>query len=410
MRGFESRVSVHDALTWLTSRISPLGNQCIPVLAAGGRVLAEPVESEFAVPGFVRSMMDGFAVRAADTLGASTYNRLNFTVIGEVLPGGRFGAVVGPREAVRIMTGAPLPTGADAVLPAERVEAVDDEQIFAVDAVSPGRHVGSVGEDVQIGDRVLSAGRRLRPQDLGVLSSIGRAEVDVVARPAVRLIVTGNELLPSGSQPAGTQIVDANSPMLAELVERDGGICLFDGVTPDTPAAIRHSLTTSDADVVLVSGGSSVGKEDYAPRLLSEVGELAIHGIAMRPSSPTGMGVIGDQLVFLLPGNPVSCLCAYDMFAGRAIRGLGGRPRSWPYRRVQLPLRRKLVSAVGRVDYARVAISDGQVEPLAVSGASVLSSTSHADGFVLTEEGSEGAPAGAVVDVWMYDAQPSELE
>jgi molybdopterin molybdotransferase len=146
-----------------------------------------------------------------------------------------------------------------------------------------------------------------------------------------------------------------------------------------------------------------VGQEDHAPVLLAEHGELAIHGIAMRPSSPAGMGRLGKRLVFLLPGNPVSCLCAYDFFAGRAIRALGGLPRQWPYRSYRAPLRRKLVSVVGRVDYARVRLSDDQVEPLAISGASVLSSTTRADGFVVVPESREGYPAGAEVEVWLYD-------
>jgi molybdopterin molybdotransferase len=155
--------------------------------------------------------------------------------------------------------------------------------------------------------------------------------------------------------------------------------------------------------VVLVSGGSSVGQEDFAPGLLAEHGELAFHGLAMRPSSPTGMGRLDGRVVFLLPGNPVSCLCAYDFFAGRAIRLLGGRDAAWPYRSVRLPLARKLVSQVGRVDYARVRLANGLVEPLAISGASILSSTTIADGFVVVPADSEGYPAGAEVEVLLYE-------
>ena len=153
----------------------------------------------------------------------------------------------------------------------------------------------------------------------------------------------------------------------------------------------------------MVSGGSSVGQEDHAPVVLGQHGDLAIHGIAMRPSSPTGMGTLDDRLVFLLPGNPVSCLCAYDFFAGRAIRVLAGNAADWPYRQSQFPLRRKLVSTVGRLDYARVKLIDGQAEPLAISGASMLSSTTRADGFVIVEDDSEGYPDGTVVNVHLYD-------
>jgi molybdopterin molybdotransferase len=169
----------------------------------------------------------------------------------------------------------------------------------------------------------------------------------------------------------------------------------------DAAEAILAGLH-AEAEIVIVSGGSSVGAEDLAPSLVATHGELAVHGIAMRPSSPTGMGHIGSRLVFLLPGNPVSALCAYDFFAGRAIRVLGGRPAAWPYRSLRAPLTRKISSPVGRLDYARVRVEGGRVEPLAVTGASVLSSTTRADGFVLIPEDSEGYPAGAEVEVWLY--------
>jgi molybdopterin molybdotransferase len=158
----------------------------------------------------------------------------------------------------------------------------------------------------------------------------------------------------------------------------------------------------SEADVILVSGGSSVGQEDHVPTLLAEHGELAVHGVAMRPSSPTGMGRLDGRLVFLLPGNPVSCLCAYDFFAGRAIRHLGGRSGDWPYRRVRARLTRKLASVVGRVDYARVRNRGAEAEPLAIGGASVLSSVTRADGFVIIPANSEGYPEGADVEVFLY--------
>jgi molybdopterin molybdotransferase len=215
------------------------------------------------------------------------------------------------------------------------------------------------------------------------------------------LVITGNELLPSGSQPHGYRIVDANGPMLAALVARDGGLVDFPGLVPDEHDAILKALH-AEADVIIVSGGSSVGIEDVAPTLLAEHGELAIHGIAMRPSSPTGLGRIEHRLVFLLPGNPVSCLCAYDFFAGRTIRALGGRPTAWPYRAMRARLARKISSPIGRLDYARVQLVDGAVEPLAVGGASVLSSTTRADGFVIVPADSEGFAPGTEVEVWLY--------
>jgi molybdopterin molybdotransferase len=355
------------------------------------------------VPGFDRATMDGYAVMAESTEGATSYNRLPLAVIGESLPGRPFKGSVGVGEGVRIMTGAPLPVGCDAVLPAEWIEdvAAANGTVSALAAVSPGKHVGRRGEDSVRGTTLFQPGRVLRPQDIGLLSSVGVGEVLVCSRPQVRLVVTGNELLPSGSQPHGHRIVDANGPMLAALVERDGGLVDFPGLVPDEHDAILNALHAA-ADVIIVSGGSSVGIEDLAPTLLARHGDLAIHGIAMRPSSPTGLGRIGHRLVFLLPGNPVSCLCGYDFFAGRAIRALGGRTKAWPYRPVRARLARKISSPIGRLDYARVQVVDGAVEPLAVGGASVLSSTTRADGFVIVPEDSEGFAPGTEVEVWLY--------
>jgi molybdopterin molybdotransferase len=226
-----------------------------------------------------------------------------------------------------------------------------------------------------------------------------------VRRPRVRIVVTGNEVVAPGRPKGRYEIYDANSAMLRGLIARDGGVVQAHLRSGDDPAPIRAAMTAPDADVVLVSGGSSVGTEDHAPRLLAEAGELAIHGVAMRPSSPAGCGRIGDTLVFLLPGNPVSCLCAYDFFAGRAIRRRAGLPSAWPYPQRRMRVGRKIVSAIGRVDYCRVRVREGEVEPLALSGASVLSSTTRADGFVVVPAESEGCAPGREVTVSLYDPE-----
>lgn len=405
MRGFAQRHTVETALAWLDAQLQPLPSELVPLRKAAGRVLAASVVSGVDVPGFDRATMDGYAVVAHSTEGATAYTRLPLTVIGDSMPGSPFDGHVSAGEAVRVMTGAPMPRGADAVLPAEWVEAEANDRIpyniSALTAVSPGKNLGRRGEDIVTGAMLLEPGRVLRPQDLGVLSSVGQAEACVVRRPRVRLAITGNELLPSGSHPYGFHIADANGPMLAALIERDGGLVDFPGLVRDDQEAILEALR-SDADIVIVSGGSSVGIEDLAPMLVAQYGELAVHGIAMRPSSPTGLGRIGHRLIFLLPGNPVSSLCAYDFFAGRAIRALGGRCKEWPYRAIRGRLNRKISSPIGRLDYARVKIMGDLVEPLAVGGASLLSSTTRADGFVIVGDDSEGFGAGADVKVWLY--------
>ena len=403
MRGFSERATVEQAIAWLESVLPPFESlpvEEVSLLDGATRILAHEVKSLVNVPAFTRSMMDGYALLGEQSYGASNYNPLPLQIIGTCFPGRPFDGHVLPGQAVRIMTGAPLPDGADAVLPVEN-SSTQGQTLLVMGEVTAGKHIGQIGEDVSAGEVILPARRLLRPQDIGVVASIGVGRLPVIRRPRVRIIITGNELLPAGTPPEGCRIADANGPMLLGLVHRDGGTAITGDIVPDCPDALRAALA-DEADVILVSGGSSVGQEDYVPKLLSEAGELAIHGVAMRPSSPAGMGRLNNRLVFLLPGNPVSCLCAYDFFAGRAIRALGGRSQDWPYRRQKYRLSRKLVSTVGRVDYARVRVSGVEAEPLAISGASVLSSTTRADGFVIVPADCEGYPEGDEIEVFLY--------
>lgn len=403
MVGFRQRAEVADVYALLQAHCSPLPSESVSLLACATRVLAADVVADVCIPGFDRAAMDGYALRAEETFGAGAYNPLEFAVIGEALPGRPSCGPVGVGQAVRIMTGAPLPAGADAVLQAEAATETAG-RVRVTEAVAPGRNVGRRGEDIPAGTRVLAAGRMLRPQDAGLLASLGVASVPVYRRPTVSFLITGDELLRPGEKPEGCRIVDSNSVMLTALVHRDGGLPLPVEYVRDTHESVRTAVAAAEGDVLLVSGGSSVGKEDHAPQVVAELGELAVHGVALRPASPTGVGFLHGKPVFLLPGNPVSCLCAYDLFAGTMIRRLGGRTGDLPYRAARLPLARKLVSAVGRVDYVRVLLRDGQVEPLTTSGASLLSSTTRADGFVLVERDSEGAAPGEEVVVYFYDS------
>ncbi len=407
MRGFADRVDVEEVQHFLRARTRPLACESVDILSCVGRVLAVDVRAQFDVPGFARSAMDGYAVRGEDTFGASAYDPIALEVRGEALPGRSFEGRVERGTAVRVMTGAPLPDGADAVVMAE----VCEERGGVVEiseAVAPRKNVGAIGEDIRADELVLRESRRLRAQDAGLLASIGVRAPECVRRPRVQLVVTGDELLPAGSRPEGPRIIDSNSVVLRALIARDGGELLPFEILPDRPELIRAALRDAQADAVIVSGGSSVGTEDHAPRLVAELGSLDFHGISMRPSSPTGIGRIDDHLVFLLPGNPVSCLCAYEFFAGPSLRALGGRSRAWPHRRATLPLARKLSSAVGRTDYVRVALEGGTVVPIATSGASILSSTVTADGFVVVPRELEGMAEGARVEVLLYDEDAPE--
>jgi molybdopterin molybdotransferase len=395
MHGFGERTPVAAVLTLIDSRVSALDSELVPVTEAAGRELAKAVVSAVNVPGFARSAMDGFAVRAADVPGG-------LLVVGESLPARPFAGVVESGQAVRIMTGAPIPDGADAVVMAEYATQTPTSVAIRC-TVTAGKHIVRVGEDVTAGREVLSAGRRLRAQDVGLIASVGQSGVRVVRRPRVALMATGDELLPPGAVPHGAHIADSNSPMLAALVARDGGTCLPVQYVGDRFDAMRDALANADADVILVSGGSSVGTEDHAPRAVAELGELVIHGVAVKPASPAGVGFLGAKSVFLLPGNPVACLCAYDLFAGRAVRRLGGRSPELPYQCISLPLAAGIASGARRVDYVRVRVEGGRVLPLAAGGASILSSTVAADGFVLVDHDRAALAEGEVVRVWLYE-------
>lgn len=408
------RTPVDAVYRLLEARTSLLAGESVASALAAGRVLARAVHSPVDVPGFVRAAMDGFAVRSPDTAAAAPKNPCSLVLVGEARPARPFPAVVAPGQAVRIATGAPVPSGADAILVVESARLEADGRVWFAEPVAAGRHVARVGEDVERGRVVLTAGRRLRPQDVGLLAAIGVGSVSVVQQPRVAILATGNELLPPGSEPSGYSIVDSNSPMLAALIARDGGVCAEVRRVPDDPQQLQDAIqeTASQVDVLVITGGSSAGAEDHASRVVSELGELAVHGIAMRPAGPTGVAFLqrtGDHVrckevpVFLLPGNPVSCLCAYDLFSGRVIRRLGGRSWDLPYRTLRLPLDAPVNSVAGRVDYVRVKVVSDRIILLA-AGASILSSAVAADGFILTPQERDHLGVGELATVWLYDA------
>ncbi len=409
MRGFREQTAVARAIELLEQRIRRLGDEPVPIARSAGRVAAERVLARVSVPHFARAAMDGYALAGEATSGAAAGAPVELALVGASFPGRPHAGAIRRGEAVRITTGAPVPEGADAVLMAEHAEEAegrDGAAVVRVRAPVPaGKHVASIGEDVLEGAEVVPAGRRLRPQDVGVLASTGVAEVRVVRRPSVQILITGDELLPPGSMPSGACIVDTNSLVLTALARRDGVEDVAVAYVPDRREAVRSALAAAGGDVVLVSGGSSVGSEDHAPLVLAELGEVAVHGVAMRPAKPAGFGFLaGERPVFLLPGNPVSCLCAYEFFAGPSIRALGGLSRAWPHRRTRCVVASEIASQPGRVDYVRVRVEGDRVFPMATSGASILSSTTRADGVVIVRAEDAAVGEGAEVEVLLYDA------
>lgn len=406
MRGFRTRVSLDEARKRIVDAVAPLGTtEDVPLRDALGRILAAEVRAPRPVPAFDRAAMDGWAVEASRTFPATSYDPVVLEVAGESFPAAPFAEALSGARAVRIMTGAPLPAGADAVVPAEFAEEARGFVRIA-GAVTPGKHVGRAGEDLAEGDLVLAAGRRLRPQDLGILAAVGLEEVEAALRPRAAVLATGDEIVKAGARLAPFQVYDADTPMLVGLLDLWGGRAGPPSLQPDDPARLRRAVARAAAsasvDLVLVTGGSSVGTEDHVPGLIADLGELLFHGVALRPAGPVGFGTVEGKPVFALPGNPVSCLCAFDLLVGPCLRRLQGLPATEPYRSVRLPLARRLSSVAGRTDYARVALTDTGLEPVAVSGASILTTAVRADGWVLVPPEIEGYEAGDVVEVRLY--------
>jgi len=404
MRGFEKKTDLPSALETLRSLVEPLGEESVPLEAALGRTLARDVVSHVDVPSFDKSAVDGYAVHAAETFGASPTDPAFFRLTGEVLPGAGEEVEVGPGEAVRIMTGGVFPAGADAVLMVEHASE-EDGRVLAHAPVVPGRNVARAGEDVREGQTVLTRGRVLRPQDIGVLASIGVVDIPVSRRPVVGILSTGNELVEPRSPEAGGRgrVVNSCRHVLEGMVTETGGAPRWLGALPDDPAVLRGALRDFDGDVLLTTGATSAGKEDHLPGLLAEVGELRVHGVAMRPGSPTAFGRIGGALAFLLPGNPVAALVGFDVFVRPALQLQLGQREGRRNARVRGRLRRKIASALNRTDFVRVRLADdGEVELLRVGGSGVLTSVTGADGFIIVPRDDEGLEAGTDVEVFLY--------
>ncbi|MDQ7849957.1 MAG: molybdopterin molybdotransferase MoeA [Armatimonadota bacterium] len=385
---------------------APLGTETVPLEEALDRILAADLVAGEDLPPFDRSTVDGFAVRAADTAGAGEAAPVRLRLSGEVHMGQAAGAQVRPGEAVRVPTGGMLPPGADAVVMQEDVRA-DGATLEVRRALRPGENVLPRGEDVPAGSVVLRAGRRLRPQDLGILAGLGHSRVLVRRRPTVAIASSGDEVVPPDRSPRLGQVRDMNTYTLGGLVQRAGGVPVRFPILPDDLSAVESWLRTAVEahDVVLISGGSSVGERDVVPEAIRALGPpgIVVRGVAIRPGKPTVLAVAGTRPVIGLPGNPVSAMVIFDVFVRPVLArllGLAEDPR--PGVRIRARAARALVAPAEREEHARVALEargeDLWAHPLpAQSG--LLTSMVRADGIVIV-------PAGARVDV----GEPVEVE
>jgi len=397
-------MALTEALQRIRAALPAVGaRQRLAVRDALGRVLAEPVIAPADVPGHDSSAMDGYALRSADR-GSATLR-----VVGSAFAGHPFAGELGAGECARIMTGGVIPAGADAVVMQERVVA-EGERVRIDDWPRAGENIRAAGEDLAAGQEILGVGRRLTPADIGLLASVGRAEVEVWRRPRVAFFSTGDELRGLGEPLGPGEIYDSNRYTLYAMLTRLG-VELHDyGVVPDEPEALGAALrsATLEVDALLTSGGVSVGEADFIGEIVGEHGEVDFWSIAMKPGRPLTFGRVNGAWFFGLPGNPVSVMATFSQVVAPALRHLAGEVPA-PPRRFRVRCRSALRKRRGRMEFQRgrlVAADDGalEVESIGHQGSGILRSMSVADCFIVLAEDSGPVAAGEDVVVEPFDA------
>ena len=390
-------LSVEEAQREILGRVRVLPSERVDVLAALGRVLAEPIRSTRRIPPWPNSSMDGYAVRAADVRPSATLR-----VVDRVVAGSLPTRAVGAGEAVRIFTGAPLPSGADAVIPQEDVDARDGV-IALRSAVEPGAYVRPAGEDVREGDLVLEPGRAIGAAEIGILATLGRTQVAVGRRPRVAVLSTGNELADLGTEPTPAQIPNSNTYALMAQVMETGGVPLNLGVVPDRLDAIAERISQgAEADVLVSSAGVSVGELDLVREALVNAGaELHLWKVDMRPGKPITFGSLGGKPVFGLPGNPVSAMVTFELFVRPMLLAMQGR-RGTGRLTVRATALAPIVNRGSRRGYLRVVLEarDGRwgARLTGEQGSGILRSMVSADGLAVLR-GDTVVAAGEDVEV-----------
>jgi molybdopterin molybdotransferase len=394
-------LAVSDAQAIILRHVQPLTPVHMQLTPqALGSVLAEDVASDLDMPPFDKAMMDGYAVRTADVVSGTA----TLDIIEEITAGRTPSKTVSPGQAARIMTGAPVPAGADAVVMVEHCETLDETHVRFHGPVQAGQNIQPRARELQRGATVLAAGAVLRPQELGLLALVGRAAVRAYPAPRVAVLPTGDEIVAPAEVPRASQIRNSNGPMLLAQVMSAGGMPDDLGIARDTVEQLREKIAEGlRSDVLILSGGVSAGKLDLVPGVLRELGvEAHVHKVRMKPGKPMFFGTRGGTLVFGLPGNPVSSFVCFELFVRPALRRLRGYPAE-PPAIVSLPLSKDFRYATDRPTYhpAKIEMSDGgeRVRPVAWLGSPDLRALTAANALVLLPEGGHTHPAGRPLPV-----------
>ncbi len=380
-------ISADEALQIVLDNVAPLGIERAPILDALGRVLAEEIRSPRDIPGFDNSAMDGYAVRAADVARASASSPTRLRVRGTVAAGAMPPAAVEAGSAMRTMTGAPIAQGADAVVPVEQTRAAG-EWVEILSAAEPRAFIRPRGEDLRAGELVMEPGKLLGAADLGTLASLNRSMIEVWRRPRVAIVTTGDELVDVDQIPTGAQVVNSSAYALAGAVREAGGEPAILKVARDRPEEIRTRLAEAFTfDAVLSTGGVSVGQFDHVKGALDELGMRQLfHGVAQRPGRPLKFGALGARPVFGLPGNPVSTLVCFYLYARPALLKMGGR-RELGLPRATVRCAADIRTAANLTEFVRVRLrrEGGELyaTPTGNQGSGILSSLSRADALLI---------------------------
>jgi molybdopterin molybdotransferase len=402
MRPFTSTIPLDEARRRLQANVRPIERrERVALTEAAGRVVAADIFSPLDVPPFARSAMDGYALRAADVGAASRDTPVALRVVDRIYTGQPSSVTIEPGTCAEIATGAPLPAGADAVIMVEETAKDDDDRIRFFAAAHAGQNIGRRGADITRGDRVSAAGELLTPGRIGALAAIGCVEVDVFARPRVAILSTGNEVVDGGLPLAPGQIYDVNRHTLAAVVSAHGGAPEPRRPAADSVDALIVALELcAAADVIVFSGGSSVGERDLVVDAIAARGEMIFHGIAVRPGKPTAFARVGSTPFFGMPGNPTSCLSNAYVLLVPFLRATARLPLYAP-RTVRVPLARRIVSAAGRHQFYTVQLRDGSAYP-AFKGSGDITSLSQADGYLEIPADQSVVEEGAVVEVTLF--------
>ena len=380
----------------------------LPITDVLGRVLAKDVISGIDVPYFDRSAVDGYALKAKETFAASRSNPIVFDVQGYIAAGTKSMITLGKQQTVRIATGACIPEGADAVVLIESTQQTGFDKVEVYSALTPGQNIQTKGEDVKKEEKILTRGTVIQPQDIGIMVSLQMINVSVIRKPKVGVLSTGNELVNFARDVELGKIIDSNRPILMAMIKNLGGEPIDLGIAKDELEDIRSRIAIGleNSDVVLVSGGTSVGDVDLVPKAINSLGKpgILVHGISMRPGKPTALAAIGNKPVILLPGFPVAAMISFNVFVQPVLlKLLGSSSEQHVKQTVQAKMLRGQPSSLGSRTYARVIVkSRGReyvAEPLTTHGSGVISSMIRANGLVIIPENKEGLEEGEGVEV-----------